>query len=132
MLVLFEIGHIQKDKVVNPQAILDEAVTAAGGEEYREFYKFIFSISTEKMLNWIRERTHEKSGPDFRQPYREERRISFRAAFRGSGGATVLHHSTEKEEVPRQVALMCLYCPRQISYPFLSTVPDDWVRMTTY
>lgn len=51
VIIDLEIAHIQKRKIDNPQHILDEAVAAAGGEEYRAFYKFIFPITTEKILN---------------------------------------------------------------------------------
>ncbi len=41
----------QKKKIADPQTVLDKAVAAAGGEEYRSFYKFIFPMSMEKILN---------------------------------------------------------------------------------
>lgn len=51
VMINLEIAHIGKEKIVNPQAVLDEAVAAAGGEEYRAFYQFIFPISVERSLN---------------------------------------------------------------------------------
>lgn len=51
VLINLEIELGQKKKIINPLTILDEAVAAAGGEEYRAFYKFIFPISIEKILN---------------------------------------------------------------------------------
>lgn len=51
VLINLEIELGLKKKIVNPLNILDDAVAAAGGEEYRAFYKFIFPISIEKMLN---------------------------------------------------------------------------------
>lgn len=51
ILINLDIELGQKKKIINPLIILDDAVAAAGGEEYRAFYKFIFPISLEKMLN---------------------------------------------------------------------------------
>ena len=51
VLINLEIELGQKKKITNPLTILDDAVAAAGGEEYRAFYKFIFPVSIEKMLN---------------------------------------------------------------------------------
>lgn len=55
VMINLEIAHIQKKKITNPLTILNSAVTAAGGEQYRPFYEFIFPIdldlqqSTSKM-----------------------------------------------------------------------------------
>ncbi len=51
VMIKLEIVHFQKKKIVNPLTVLNEAVAAAGGEEYRAFYEFIFPISMEKTLN---------------------------------------------------------------------------------
>lgn len=51
VMIKLEIAHIQKKTIINPLTILNEAVEAAGGEEYRAFYQFIFPISMEKILN---------------------------------------------------------------------------------
>ena len=51
VLINLDIELSRKKKIINPLAVLDEAVAAAGGEEYRPFYTFIFPISIEKMLN---------------------------------------------------------------------------------
>ena len=51
VLINLEAALGRKKEVADPLAILNEAVAAAGGEEYQAFYKFIFPISIEKMLN---------------------------------------------------------------------------------
>lgn len=51
VLINLEVALDQKQKVIHPLEVLNDAVTAAGGEEYRAFYRFIFPISIEKMLN---------------------------------------------------------------------------------
>ncbi len=51
VMIDLEIAHIQKKKITNPLAMLNRAVAAAGGEEYRPFYEFIFPIDIPKTLN---------------------------------------------------------------------------------
>lgn len=51
VLINLEIELGRKKKITDSMTILDDAVAAAGGEEYRAFYKFIFPISIEKTLN---------------------------------------------------------------------------------
>ena len=51
VMIDLEIRHVQKKRVINPLTILNKAVTAAGGEEYRLFYEFIFPIDIPKTLN---------------------------------------------------------------------------------
>lgn len=51
VLIDLDIALSRNKLAINPLAILDEAVAAAGGEEYRPFYKFIFPISIETTLN---------------------------------------------------------------------------------
>ncbi|MCB9298562.1 MAG: hypothetical protein H6559_36430 [Lewinellaceae bacterium] len=51
VLINLEAALGRKKEIADPLAILNEAVAAAGGEEYQAFYKFIFPISIEKMLN---------------------------------------------------------------------------------
>lgn len=51
VMIDLEIAHIQKEKVTNPLTMLNRAVAAAGGEEYRPFYEFIFPIDIPKTLN---------------------------------------------------------------------------------
>lgn len=51
VMIDLEIAHIQKKKILNPLAMLNRAVAAAGGEEYRPFYEFIFPIDIPKTLN---------------------------------------------------------------------------------
>lgn len=51
VMIKLEITHKQTKNILNPQARLDEAVAAAGGEEYRKLYKFIFPIRKEQVLN---------------------------------------------------------------------------------
>lgn len=50
VIIDLETAHIRKKETANLQNVLDDAVAAAGGEEYRAFYKFIFPISTDKIL----------------------------------------------------------------------------------
>ena len=51
VMVNLEIAHFQKQEIVSPLAVLDEAVVAAGGEGYKTYYKFIFPINIEEVLN---------------------------------------------------------------------------------
>lgn len=51
LLISLDIKLGQGKLIANPSTILDDIVTAAGGEKYRTFYKFIFPISIEKILN---------------------------------------------------------------------------------
>lgn len=51
VLIDLEIALGRQQMIANPLAVLNEAVVAAGGEEYRPFYRFIFPISIEKILN---------------------------------------------------------------------------------
>lgn len=51
LLINLEITLSKSQRIVNPLLALDEVVAAAGGEEYRAFYREIFPISIERMLN---------------------------------------------------------------------------------
>lgn len=51
VMINLEIAHIQKKKIINPLAMLNQAVAAAGGEGYRPFYEFIFPVDIPKTLN---------------------------------------------------------------------------------
>lgn len=51
VLIDLDIELSRNKQAINPPAILEKAVAAAGGEEYRPFYKFIFPISIETTLN---------------------------------------------------------------------------------
>lgn len=51
VLIDLEVALGQQQIISDPLAVLNETVAAAGGEEYRAFYRFIFPISIEKILN---------------------------------------------------------------------------------
>ena len=51
VLIDLEVALGRQQMIADPLGVLNEAVVAAGGEEYRPFYRFIFPISIEKILN---------------------------------------------------------------------------------
>jgi hypothetical protein len=51
ILIALEVQLGQGKEIAKPQAVLDAAVAAAGGEAYRAFYQFIFPISIKGVLS---------------------------------------------------------------------------------
>lgn len=51
ILIHLEVELGRGEKIANPLPVLDDVVAAAGGEEYREFYKFIFPIGIGEILS---------------------------------------------------------------------------------
>ena len=51
VLINLEIELGKERVITNPLTILNDAVAAAGGEEYSAFDKFIYPLGIEKILN---------------------------------------------------------------------------------